>query len=143
MKDLESRLASEVTALHAATEKYTTALQEHLNRKTEISRLRIHVKDNILYYMQAIWNHEPPDQRFFRLYNKQTLWIGTPAEGYRGVAGDALGNIDFEVPAEIPVEFKTLEEIANLDNLLATRIIPSWVNRAILLTVSRATGAGR
>ncbi|VTZ59781.1 hypothetical protein EMEDMD4_1240009 [Sinorhizobium medicae] len=30
-------------------------------------RLRMHVKQNILFYMQAIWNHEPPDQRFFRL----------------------------------------------------------------------------
>ena len=29
----------------------------------------MHVKENILYYMQAIWSHEPPDQRFFRLYN--------------------------------------------------------------------------
>src|SRR5205085_2598933 len=32
-------------------------------------RLRVHVKDNIIYYMQAIWAHEPPDQRYFRLYN--------------------------------------------------------------------------
>ena len=35
----------------------------------EIDRLRVHVKENILYYMQAIWRQEPPDQRFFRLYN--------------------------------------------------------------------------
>ncbi len=35
----------------------------------EINRLRVHVKDNIIYYMQAIWTYEPSDQRYFRLYN--------------------------------------------------------------------------
>jgi hypothetical protein len=31
------------------------------------------VKQNILYHMHAIWGHEPPDQRFFRLYNKNVM----------------------------------------------------------------------
>jgi len=39
------------------------------DRVAEIDRLRVHVKENILYYMQAIWRQEPPDQRFFRLYD--------------------------------------------------------------------------
>ena len=43
--------------------------KEHYDQVAEIDRLRVHVKDNILYYMQAIWSHEPPDQRFFRLYD--------------------------------------------------------------------------
>src|SRR5260370_31674679 len=34
-----------------------------------IDRIRLNVKDNILYYMQAIWSNEPADQRYFRLYN--------------------------------------------------------------------------
>ena len=37
--------------------------------EAQIDRLRVHVKDNIIYYMQAIWAHEPADQRYFRLYN--------------------------------------------------------------------------
>ena len=43
----------------------------------------MHVKDNILYYMQAIWSHEPPDQRFFRLYN-----IDVPVHRAAGHAGE-------------------------------------------------------
>jgi hypothetical protein len=58
-----------VTALNASTETYTKTLRDHNNHLTEIARLQVHVKDNIMYYMQTIWAHEPPDQRFFRLHN--------------------------------------------------------------------------
>lgn len=67
-RDTRNRVEREVTALAAATETYTKALSDHLNRKAQIARLRVHIKENILYYMQAIWDHEPPDQRFFRLH---------------------------------------------------------------------------
>ena len=33
------------------------------------------MKQNIFYYMQAIWDHEPADQRFFRLYNKKVVCV--------------------------------------------------------------------
>ncbi len=67
-KDIQARLEREVTALSASSDAYTKALSEHLNRRAQIARLRVHVKSNILYYMQAIWSHEPPDQRYFRLH---------------------------------------------------------------------------
>ena len=60
---------SATTALQTAIDKLSAAIKEHYDRMTEIDRLRIHVKENILYYMQAIWSHEPPDQRFFRSYD--------------------------------------------------------------------------
>jgi hypothetical protein len=67
-KEQRDRLEREVTALNAASESYTKALSEHLNRKAQIARLRLHVRQNILYYMQATWSYEPPDQRYFRLH---------------------------------------------------------------------------
>ncbi|HXK40408.1 MAG TPA: hypothetical protein VJ837_06275, partial [Candidatus Paceibacterota bacterium] len=67
-RDLQARLERETTALTTLTETYTKQLSEHLNRKTQIARLRVHIKANIMYYMQAIWSAEPPDQRFFRLH---------------------------------------------------------------------------
>ena len=67
-KEMQGRLERETTALNSLTETYTKKLSDHLNRKTQIIRLRVHIKSNIMYYMQAIWNHEPPDQRFFRLH---------------------------------------------------------------------------
>src|SRR6478735_3597478 len=66
---LLSQLDSAATALQSAVDKLAAAITEHYDRVAEIDRLRIHVKDNILYYMQAIWRQEPPDQRFFRIYN--------------------------------------------------------------------------
>ena len=60
---------SPTTALQAAVDKLSAAVKEHYDRVAEIDRLRVHVKENILYYMQAIWRQEPPDQRFFRLYD--------------------------------------------------------------------------
>lgn len=66
---LQSQLKAETTALHAAIDKFTKANSDHFTMLTAIDRLRIHVKDNIIYYMQAIWSYEPVDQRLFRLYN--------------------------------------------------------------------------
>jgi hypothetical protein len=63
------QLALAREALEETTQMYTAALEAQTNRRVAIDQLRIHVKENILYYMQAIWDHEPPDQRFFRLYH--------------------------------------------------------------------------
>ena len=66
---LLEQLGVATTALQAAIDKLSAATREHYDKIAEIDRLRIHVKENILYYMQAIWSYEPPDQRFFRIYN--------------------------------------------------------------------------
>jgi hypothetical protein len=66
---LASQLQTAVTAMQQAIDKLSAAVKDHYENVFAIDRLRVHAKDNILYYMQAIWNEEPPDQRFFRLYN--------------------------------------------------------------------------
>jgi len=35
-------------------------------RKQRFERLAEHIRQNLLYYFQSIWAHEPPDQRFLR-----------------------------------------------------------------------------
>jgi hypothetical protein len=70
---LMGRLDLAVSALQGAVDKLSVAIREHYDNLTQVDRLRVHVKDNILYYMQAIWSHEPPDQRFFRLYEVPIL----------------------------------------------------------------------
>jgi hypothetical protein len=69
VNQLVSDLKTETTALQLATDKYVAAATKHFSMLAEIDRLRVHVKDNIIYYMQAIWTYEPSDQRYFRLYN--------------------------------------------------------------------------
>ena len=66
---LLSQMDVAATALQAAVDKLSNAVKEHYDRVAEIDRLRVHVKENVLYYMQAIWRQEPPDQRYFRLYD--------------------------------------------------------------------------
>ncbi len=83
VRDLTFRVEREVTALNAITESYTKALRDHNNHLTEIARLQVHVKDNIMYYMQAIWTHEPADQRFFRLHNTPVPDMLHQSRGFR------------------------------------------------------------
>jgi hypothetical protein len=137
-RELMFRLEREVTALNALTESYTKALREHHILLTEVARCCGHVMDNIMYYMQKIWLHEPADQRYFRLFN-------VPVPRFK--AAERRIKIDFEHPLppmdeahkSLPrfgavatnafrtdartklledMEFSPLAEVADLDNLL-------------------------
>jgi hypothetical protein len=62
-------LQREMNTLQSVTADYTKAMQDHLDKLTMVERLLLHIKENILYYMQAIWELEPADQRYMRLMN--------------------------------------------------------------------------
>jgi hypothetical protein len=123
-KEVLGRLERETTALNALTETYTKTLSDHLNRKAQISRLRIHLKANIMHYMQAIWSHEPPDQRFFRLHEVRVPKLQGKVTYNLEDNPDAIPNLTppqkLIVKCELDenLEFQTLEEVADLDNLL-------------------------
>jgi hypothetical protein len=138
-RDLLFRLEREVTALNALTEIYTKALSAHLNQRTQIASLQVHVKENILYYMQAIWSHEPPDQRFFRLHETPVpvikarsrrffVNLSTPVAEMQSVPHRSLSRFGgreaktyrFESKTEVEPDlaFAPLAQVADLDNLL-------------------------
>lgn len=75
LADAQKKLTDASAAFNQITKDYTEALQRKFSRRVAINQLRLHVKQNILYYMQAIWDHEPRDQQFFRLYNKKVKWF--------------------------------------------------------------------
>jgi hypothetical protein len=138
--DLQERLIGAKESLNEATRAYTDALQNQTNRRVAIDKLRIHVKENILYYMQAIWDHEPPDQRFFRLYNVEATLPERTAraaniqlldvlEGVLEAVGLFVPSVgrfvtvsDWDVPrppaAAVTTTKKRLVEIADLDHPL-------------------------
>jgi hypothetical protein len=139
VRDLMFRLEREVTALNALTETYTKALRDHNNHLTEIARLRVHVKDNIMYYMQAIWIHEPPDQRYFRLHNTPVPDLTPTTQAYRLNFDGALATTVAPPHQSLPrfggrdaklfplesvtkfdtqLTFKPLSQVADLDRLL-------------------------
>lgn len=116
-------------------DKLSNAVKEHYDRVAEIDRLRMHVKENVLYYMQAIWRQEPPDQRFFRLYNIDvpivtpvtggvTVNVTTGGGGKEMPAGlnAALGKDDtlattLPMP-EVTITREKLVDVADLDDVL-------------------------
>jgi hypothetical protein len=130
VRELAAQVKQQTAVLQQATEKYAEALRAHFDRQVEIARLRIHIKKNILYYMQAIWDYEPTDQRFFRLYNLEVPWFEIPEEpvdvviepdaGPYGInLGRTLGKVRFRLPFEFGGRTtKTLHQVADLDNLL-------------------------
>lgn len=73
LADAQDKLGSAATTFQQVTKDYTAALKNQFARQVAIDQLRVHVKQNIFYYMQAIWAHEVSDQRFFRLYKQQVL----------------------------------------------------------------------
>jgi hypothetical protein len=126
---LLDQLGIATTALQVAVDKLSAAIKEHYDRVTEIDRLRIHVKENILYYMQAIWNHEPPDQRYFRVFNVKvpvlepvTGGLMTTATGKTNPFQNVLKNEEV-LTVELPrlsagIEWKPLVEVADIDEVL-------------------------
>lgn len=133
---LMSQLQTAVTALQQAVDKLSAAVKNHYENVFAIDRLRLHVKENILYYMQAIWSEEPPDQRYFRLYNIDVPII-TPDAGQGSVVlspgaatqeeqiVDQLLERSDTYTTKLPplkkysITTKKLYEIADLDNVLA------------------------
>ena len=121
---LLSDLKAEATALQIAIEKYTKAATQHFTMLAEIDRLRVHVKDNIIYYMQAIWTYEPADQRYFRLYDLDVP-VFTHNTSVKVSDASGLAAID-KFRAPIAVAFPPpslagtmkLHQVADIENLI-------------------------
>jgi len=128
-RELRTQLDSETAALKSASDAYARALAEHLNCLMDVGTLRLHIKENILYYMQAIWSHEPPDQRFFRLYDLEVPVVQPVVNGVTvNLASSDQAVIDWlrdrkTTSASLPmpdvtVTTKKLVEVADLDKVL-------------------------
>src|SRR5262249_52156643 len=123
---LTADLKTELTALQMAIDKYTAAATKHYGMLAEIDRLRLHVKDNIIHYMQAIWTYEPSDQRYFRLYNLDVpvFTHNTTLNAYSKPRGlSAFNEVDptYSVPFPAPTlnsQTMKLHQVADIDSLL-------------------------
>jgi hypothetical protein len=136
LRNAMTELSREDTVLDKAKSQMMALTDKIFTKRNLINQLRIHVKQNILYYMQGIWAHEPPDQRYFRLYNKKApmpvprepvqLRKATSASSSFGISPihiPGIGNVRIPVTPIMPAPFevnsdKLLHEVADLDNLL-------------------------
>jgi hypothetical protein len=129
-------LQREVNVLHEMTIDYNNVMREHLDRITQTRRLIVHIKSNILFYMQAIWSMEPPDQRFMRLYKVKVpqfaaertciiedepaadLFSQFREEGKEKHTGWLQGKIVRDQNGNPDITYKELVEVADLDTLM-------------------------
>src|SRR5262249_49663324 len=130
-KELRMRLDSEIASLTAAQQAYSKANAEHSNHLLQIAGLRAHFKENILYYMQAIWSFTFKDQIFFSLCNIKVPKITAVQKTYSLIEPEDLplslsprpGQIVLEVHADVQLnanldpaqDFITLAEMCDLD----------------------------
>ena len=147
-KEMATFLQRAVNALNEATENYTRANRNYNNMLLQVAKLRVHVKQNIIHYMQAIWAHEVDDQRFLRLYQTPVPQFATvPGEetlfrrlhekssvtrvyvtdtdlndGGHSKTAELRTGVDFEILPSVemlPEEHdRTLVEVADLNRLL-------------------------
>lgn len=129
-------LQQEMSSLHQLTADYNRAMRDHLDKKAMVKRLLVHLKNNILYYMQAIWSMEPPDQRYFRLYNVKVPQLESAGKTYKIEAKPVKDIFEAFRPAgttrhkasvkttlkgatgTAAIAFKPLVEVADLDKPL-------------------------
>lgn len=113
---IAEQLQREQATLTIMTDKWAAASRALLDKTVEVQRLRLHIKQNILYYMQAIWDHEPPDQRYFRLHQ-----VKVPV-----VAGELRYRLeeDDSVPPLPPYWTRPLVVRADIDPTLTGETVP-------------------
>lgn len=118
IRRIMSRLEASTVALDAAILRYTEAVKSRLDKELAILRLRTHIMQNILHYMQAIWEYEPTDQRYLRLHDIDVPIIGGTAQ----VLSDQYGEVTVSLSADgidlVSPPEKKLVEVADLDRLL-------------------------
>lgn len=133
-KALRSQLDSETAALSAANDAYAKAYAEHLNCLMDVGSLRLHIKENILYYMQAIWSHTFDDQIFLALHKKKVPRLAPQEISYRlsqpgqtpasvtAKAGQSVVEVEAAVKLQSDLDpdqdFVTLAEVADLKTLM-------------------------
>lgn len=141
LRDQEGQLAQTNTSLGQATEEYMNRLSEHIANVVLVTELKNHVKDNITHYMQAIWMHEPFQQRWLRLKDVPVPLLKRAKRKYKIKKNAIVGNLanvthmkanvypfattgDFVLPPEKEdgtLETVPLYQVADIDGLLGFR----------------------
>jgi hypothetical protein len=122
-REAETQVTAVTSALQQATRDYVQAKRDARNHEVRIAELRVHLSDNILYYMQAIWASVPPDQLFFELHNVRVPILNEKvrvtkkgAFNQPGVGGFTQEQFSTQFVANGgPLTFRSLAEVARLE----------------------------
>lgn len=64
---LSERVSLARKAVSESAQHYSNAVQHKARKDTTICQLQLHIRQNILHYMHAIWDYQHQDQQFFEL----------------------------------------------------------------------------
>jgi hypothetical protein len=112
-----NRLSQLQGAVEGAAREYVDAIQHYMDSLQQVLALRLHVKQNITYYMQAIWKRDFADQRYFRLFDKAVPFIPIDPAAVRFTL-DSAGALTIQLPPAGNSVNRRLDEIADIDSLL-------------------------
>jgi hypothetical protein len=121
-REAETQVTAVSSALQQATREYVQAKRASRNHEVRIAELRVHISDNILHYMQAIWASVPPDQLFFELHNVRVPILDDSVRVAQqgtfdqpGLGGFTQEQFSTEFAASgAPLTFRSLAEVARL-----------------------------
>ncbi len=136
-KQVKEELKVQKNAFDRATDDYINAKVRLEKSTREVDRLIAHIRDNIMYYQQSIWAHEPPDQRYLRLFNKKVPFFKYPEDRTEIVVEFDEALVDLQTLEEgmpfrvvlpplselgdLEDSYRSLDEVADLNNLLGFR----------------------
>lgn len=70
-ENLEEDLRRQDGILSATVDRFNQAFTTYATKVIQVRRFQLHIKENVIYYMQAVWNHEDNHQTLMRLRNLQ------------------------------------------------------------------------
>ena len=114
-RELRMRLDSEIAALTTAQGAYAEANAQHHHHLLEIAGLRVHFKENLLYYMQAIWRYTFKDQLLFTLSQFKVPKITAPQKTYSLTVPETPPLSITPKPDEIVLEVRANVQLTSLD----------------------------
>ncbi|HOY12481.1 MAG TPA: hypothetical protein PLY70_05045, partial [Saprospiraceae bacterium] len=131
---LMEQMSAEQNALLKATNELNQVITIYESKLFEINLLRLHIKENIFYYMQSIWDYTHKDNIFMTLYDDKVPVINSKKKLYTvldlnpqeippsviPLPNKNIIEIEVKFDMDIPQdsEMQTLIEVADLDKPL-------------------------
>ena len=132
MSAARDEVAMQRNALDRAIDTFNKAVADQEHKLRRVSRFIQHLRQNLLYYMQAIWSYEPVEQRYLRLFDREIPFFDYPPDETEVLvrvraAADDLDKLPDSTPFEVVLpeppdaERRRLDDVADLNTLLGFR----------------------
>ncbi len=129
-RELDEALRQSAQRISLLSERLLDMEDEFEYAKRLVDQLLLHIKDNILHYIQAIWRAEPPQQQLLRQFERNIPWPKFRYDNIRAewvtrdnaperlrrfpIPERGLVKLGQVLPKEVLIENRRLAEVADL-----------------------------